>query len=162
MLFLKCDVCPAMLPCPLQCISIQVSTSVSFVYRHLLLSVHAYLCVCVGVSVCVCPCVRVCGCVCVCMCMTMCVYVHVCMRACACVIYTLLCVCHHYPFYAHGIFPIVCHCYLMCVILYCSANYPCDMITILHVVLYKTADPEHHVRERAAQLLHILDKSVVM
>ena len=45
---------------------------------------------------------------------------------------------------------------------YYSANYPCDMISILHVVLYKTADPEHHVRERAAQLLHILDKLVIM
>ena len=51
---------------------------------------------------------------------------------------------------------------LMYVTLCCSANYPCDMISVLHVVLYKTADPEHHVRERAAQLLHILDKSVVM
>ncbi|XP_065885600.1 protein furry homolog isoform X2 [Dysidea avara] len=39
-----------------------------------------------------------------------------------------------------------------------NPNYPCNMISVLHVVLYKTADPEQQVKERAAQLLHILDK----
>lgn len=31
------------------------------------------------------------------------------------------------------------------------------MITVLHVVLYKTSDPEHTTRERAMQLLQLLD-----
>ena len=42
-------------------------------------------------------------------------------------------------------------------VLVCSPDYPCDMVTILHVVLFKTADPEHSVRERAMQLLQLLD-----
>ena len=40
----------------------------------------------------------------------------------------------------------------------CSHDYPCDMVTILHVVLFKTADPDHTTRERAMQLLQLLDR----
>ncbi|CAI8040481.1 Protein furry homolog [Geodia barretti] len=36
-------------------------------------------------------------------------------------------------------------------------DYPFDMVTVLHVVLFKTADPEPSVRERAMQLLQLLD-----
>ena len=32
------------------------------------------------------------------------------------------------------------------------------MVTVLHVVLFKTADPEHTTRERAMQLLQLLDR----
>ena len=39
----------------------------------------------------------------------------------------------------------------------CSPDYPFDMVTVLHVVLFKTADPEPSVRERAMQLLQLLD-----
>lgn len=38
-----------------------------------------------------------------------------------------------------------------------SPDYPCDMVTVLHVVLFKTGDPEHGTRERAMQLLQLLD-----
>lgn len=31
------------------------------------------------------------------------------------------------------------------------------MVTVLHVVLYKTAENEHSIRERANQLLQVLD-----
>ena len=37
-------------------------------------------------------------------------------------------------------------------------SYPCDMVTVLHVVLYKTADMEHSTRERATHLLQVLDR----
>jgi hypothetical protein len=37
-------------------------------------------------------------------------------------------------------------------------DYPCDMVTVLHVVLFKTADSEHTTRERAMQLLQLLDR----
>ena len=40
----------------------------------------------------------------------------------------------------------------------CSHDYPCDMVTVLHVALFKTADPEHATRERAMQLLQLLDR----
>lgn len=40
----------------------------------------------------------------------------------------------------------------------CSHDYPCDMVTILHVVLFKIADSDHTTRERAMQLLQILDR----
>jgi hypothetical protein len=36
------------------------------------------------------------------------------------------------------------------------ANYPCDIVTTLHVVLFKTGDPDHHIRERAIQLLQFV------
>ena len=39
-----------------------------------------------------------------------------------------------------------------------SPAYPCKMISVLHVILYKTASLDHQTRERAMQLLHILDK----
>lgn len=39
-----------------------------------------------------------------------------------------------------------------------SPDYPCDMVTVLHVVLFKTGDPEHATRERAMQLLQLLDR----
>ena len=32
------------------------------------------------------------------------------------------------------------------------------MVTVLHVVLFKTGDPEHATRERATQLLQLLDR----
>ena len=40
----------------------------------------------------------------------------------------------------------------------CSPSYPCDMVTVLHLVLYKTADLDFTTRERATHLLQILDK----
>jgi len=39
-----------------------------------------------------------------------------------------------------------------------SPDYPCDMVTLLHVVLFKTGDSEHSTRERATQLLQLLDR----
>ena len=49
------------------------------------------------------------------------------------------------------------HCYLCaCFILY-SPDYPCDMVTILHVALFKIADPDNSMREKAMQLLQLLD-----
>lgn len=39
-----------------------------------------------------------------------------------------------------------------------SPSYPCNMITVLHVILYYTASQDHRTRERALQLLHILDR----
>ena len=39
----------------------------------------------------------------------------------------------------------------------CSPDYPCDMVTVLHVVLFKTSDPDHSTREKAMQLLQLLD-----
>lgn len=32
------------------------------------------------------------------------------------------------------------------------------MVTVLHLVLFKTGDPEHATRERAMQLLQLLDR----
>ena len=40
----------------------------------------------------------------------------------------------------------------------CSPTYPCDLVTVLHLVLYKTADLDFTTRERATHLLQILDK----
>lgn len=37
-------------------------------------------------------------------------------------------------------------------------TYPCDMVTMLHVVLYKTADTDVATRQRATNLLQILDR----
>ena len=42
-----------------------------------------------------------------------------------------------------------------------SPSYPCDMVTVLHLVLYKTADLDFTTRERATHLLQILDKRFV-
>ena len=39
-----------------------------------------------------------------------------------------------------------------------SAQYPCDIVTMLHVVLFRTGDPDHHMRERAVQLLQVLHR----
>ena len=39
-----------------------------------------------------------------------------------------------------------------------SPKYACDMVTILHLVLYKTADLEYTTRERAIHLMQILDR----
>ena len=44
----------------------------------------------------------------------------------------------------------------------CSPSYPCDMVTVLHLVLYKTADLDFTTRERATHLLQILDKRLVL
>ncbi len=46
--------------------------------------------------------------------------------------------------------------------LFFSPNYPCDMVTILHLVLYKTADLEYKTRERAIHLLQILDRRYII
>ena len=43
----------------------------------------------------------------------------------------------------------------------CSPKYPCDMVTVVHLVLYKTADLEYLTRERAIHLLQILDKRYI-
>ena len=37
-------------------------------------------------------------------------------------------------------------------------SYPCDMVTVLHVVLFKTADLDYATRERATHLHQILDR----
>ena len=42
-----------------------------------------------------------------------------------------------------------------------SSSYPCDMVTVLHLVLYKTADLDFTTRERATHLLQILDKRLL-
>eukprot|EP00117_Sycon_ciliatum_P032387 scpid1600/ scgid25124/ Protein furry homolog-like; ALL1-fused gene from chromosome 4p12 protein len=39
-----------------------------------------------------------------------------------------------------------------------NPNYPCDMVAILNVALFMTSDTSYRVRERAAQLLQILDR----
>lgn len=38
------------------------------------------------------------------------------------------------------------------------SDYPCDMIPILNVVLFKTADSTLDIREKAAQLLQLLER----
>ena len=53
--------------------------------------------------------------------------------------------------------------YMKCFFLFISGStpspaYPCKMITVLHVILYNTASLDHRIRERAMQLLHILDR----
>lgn len=37
-------------------------------------------------------------------------------------------------------------------------DYPCEMIPMLNVVLFKTADPCIDIREKASQLLQILER----
>ena len=39
-----------------------------------------------------------------------------------------------------------------------SAHYPCDILMVLHVVLFRTGDPDHHMRERVVQLLQVLHR----
>ena len=50
-----------------------------------------------------------------------------------------------------GFFP----CFLL---YYYSSDYPCDMVAVLNVTLFMTADSSHRVRERAAQLLQVLER----
>lgn len=38
------------------------------------------------------------------------------------------------------------------------SDYPCDMIPILNVVLFKTADSTLDIREKASQLLQLLER----
>ena len=39
-----------------------------------------------------------------------------------------------------------------------DSEYPCEMIPILNVVLFKTADSSLEIREKAAQLLQLLER----
>ena len=39
-----------------------------------------------------------------------------------------------------------------------NSEYPCEMIPILNVVLFKTADSSLDIREKAAQLLQLLER----
>ena len=39
-----------------------------------------------------------------------------------------------------------------------DSEYPCEMIPILNVVLFKTADSSLDIREKAAQLLQLLER----
>lgn len=39
-----------------------------------------------------------------------------------------------------------------------NSEYPCEMIPTLNVVLYKTADSLLDIREKAAQLLQLLER----
>ena len=48
--------------------------------------------------------------------------------------------------YSHFLFP------------YFYSDYPCGMIPILNVVLFKTADSSLAIRETAAQLLQLLER----
>ena len=50
---------------------------------------------------------------------------------------------------------------LVCVFFFVSPKYACDMVTILHLVLYKTADLEYTTRDRAIHLMQILDRRCV-
>ncbi|XP_068703466.1 protein furry homolog-like isoform X2 [Montipora foliosa] len=49
-------------------------------------------------------------------------------------------------------------CFKALVSVFTKSDYPCDMIPILNVVLFKTADSSLDIREKAAQLLQLLER----